>query len=113
MDLLLAMAGLEAAFDVIITADDVTSPKPAPEAYERAIERLTRRGMSVRPALTLALEDGPLGIMSAHAVRLRCIAVGEIPVYHAVHADAYIPSLEGHSVASLYELVSRGDAWAP
>ena len=51
--------------------------------------------------------------MSAHAVRLRCIAVGEIPVYHAVHADAYIPSLEGHTLASLYELVSRGDAWAP
>ena len=112
VDLLLSMAGLDATFEVVITAEDVTSPKPSPESYERALERLSRKRVP-RPASTLALEDGPLGIMSAHAVRLRCIAVGEIPVYHAVHADAYIPSLEGHSVASLYELVSRGDAWAP
>ena len=113
VDLLLAMAALEAAFDVIITADDVTSPKPAPEAYERAIERLTRRGFAVRPASALALEDGPLGIMAAHAVRVRCIAVGEIAAYHAVQADAYVPSLAGHTLESLSALVERGAHWAP
>ena len=61
----------------------------------------------------MTLEDGPLGIMSAHAVRLRCIAVGPIPGYHAVNADAYIASLEGQTVESLSALVTRGEAWKP
>ena len=112
VELLLAMAGLDTTFEVVITADDVTSPKPSPEAYERALERLARRRLS-RAAQTLTLEDGPLGIMSAHAVRLRCVAVGAIPTYHAVNADAYIASLEGHTVESLSALVTRGVEWAP
>lgn len=112
VDMLLAMASLDTAFDVVITSDDVTSPKPSPEPYERAIERLNKR-RPTRPPRVLALEDGPLGIMAAHAVRMRCIAVGSIPAYHAVEADAYVPSLEGHTVESLAGLVLRGEEWRP
>jgi beta-phosphoglucomutase len=112
VEMLLSMAALDTTFDVVITADDVTSPKPSPEPYERAIERLNRR-RPTRPPRVLALEDGPLGIMAAHAVRMRCIAVGKIPAYHAVEADAYVPSLEGHTVESLADLVLRGEEWRP
>jgi beta-phosphoglucomutase len=112
VEMILALAGLDTAFDVIVAAEDVTSPKPSPEPYERAIERLARR-RPTRPPMILALEDGPLGIMAAHAVRMRCIAVGEIEAYHAVEADAYVPSLEGHTVATLGGLVLRGEEWRP
>lgn len=112
VELLLGMAGLDTAFEVVITADDVSSPKPSPVPYERAIERLAKKRVS-RPALTIALEDGPLGIMSAHAVRMRCVAVGAMPVNHAVRADAYVPSLQGQSPATLDALATRGSEWAP
>ena len=112
VDLVLDMAGLDTTFEVVITTDDVASPKPSPEPYERAIERLARR-RPTRPPTVLALEDGPLGIMAAHAVRMRCVAVGPIPAYHAVEADAYVPSLEGQSVATLAGLVMRGEEWRP
>ena len=112
VELLLGMAGLDTAFEVMITADDVSSPKPSPVPYERAIERLAKKRVS-RPALTIALEDGPLGIMSAHAVRMRCVAVGAMPVNHPVRADAYVPSLQGQSPATLDALATRGTEWAP
>lgn len=112
VEMIVGLAGLDTAFDVIVSADDVTSPKPSPEPYERAIERLARR-RPTRPPMILALEDGPLGIMAAHAVRMRCIAVGEIEPYHAVEADAYVPALEGHTVATLAGLVMRGEEWRP
>lgn len=112
VDMVLELGGLAPAFECIVTADDVTSPKPAPEAYERSLERLARRSPA-RPAATLALEDGPLGILSAHAVRLRCIAVGALPAYHAVTADAYVPSLAGHTLGTLTALVTHGEQWTP
>lgn len=112
VDMLVTMAGLDTTFDVVITTDDVSSPKPSPEPYERAIERLNKR-RPTRPPRVLALEDGPLGIMAAHAVRMRCVGVGDIPAYHAVEADAYVPSLEGHTVESLAGLVLRGEEWRP
>ena len=45
-------------------------------------------------------------------MRLGCVAVGRVPVHHAVKADAYVPSLEGHTVESLGELVERGREFA-
>jgi beta-phosphoglucomutase len=109
VDYILDLAGLDAAFECIVSADDVNSPKPSPEPYEKAIERLARRRIS-RPGATLALEDAPTGILAAKSVKVRCVAVGRMPVYHAVNADAYVPSLEGQTLDSLAELVRLGEA---
>jgi HAD superfamily hydrolase (TIGR01509 family) len=108
VEFVLSMAGLESSFDVIVTADDVASPKPSPEPYERALARLVRRRVS-RPPQMLALEDSTPGILSARAVKISVIAVGDIPVYHAVQAHACIPSLVGQTLDSLGALVARGE----
>ena len=105
----LGLAGLDSAFECLVAADDVHSPKPSPEPYEKAIERLARRRVS-RPGAMLALEDAPTGILAAKSMKVRCVAVGEMPVYHAVNADAYVPSLAGQTLETLSELVRLGEA---
>ena len=59
----------------------------------------------VTPARALALEDGTAGVRSARAAGLPCIAIGPLPVYCAVEADACVPTLAGVSLARLAELL--------
>jgi HAD superfamily hydrolase (TIGR01509 family) len=106
VDFVVGLAGLDGAFECVVAAEDVRSPKPSPEPYERAFERLARR-RPVRPISTLALEDAAPGVLAARALKLRCIAVGARQALHAVHADAYLPSLAGQSLASLNALLGR------
>ncbi|MEM1376384.1 MAG: HAD-IA family hydrolase [Pseudomonadota bacterium] len=56
-------------FDVILTRGDVRLPKPAPDAYKIALERM---GVSARRAL--AIEDNPDGYVAARAAGLKTLA---------------------------------------
>ena len=96
----LALAQLEHAFEFIIADDDPFAVKPSPASYLGAVERLARR-RAVQPRNVIALEDGATGIRAAKGAGVRCAVVGTLPVHVAVDADAMIPSLIGHSVASL------------
>lgn len=98
----LSLADLAGAFEVIVTADDVHAPKPSPEGYELALERLSRRGYA-RPGTSVALEDSLPGLLAAKTVKLRCVAVGSVPAFRAVHADAHIDSLADVTIHSLGE----------
>ena len=103
---MLALAGLEFAFECVITADDAVAPKPAPAPYEQALTAMSR----LRPLganLALALEDGPAGIRSARSAGLRCLAVGALPAHRAMQAEGLLPTLLGHTLASLEGVVLR------
>jgi HAD superfamily hydrolase (TIGR01509 family) len=89
VDTALLTAGLADAFDAIVTADDVQHPKPAPDLYLLACERL-----GVRPGEALALEDTATGIAAAKAAGLTCIAVPQFAETDASAADRIIDSLE-------------------
>jgi HAD superfamily hydrolase (TIGR01509 family) len=89
VDAALQTAGLTDAFDHIVTADDVAHPKPAPDLYLLACERL-----GVAPARALALEDTAPGIAAAKAAGLTCIAVPQFAETDASAADRVIDSLE-------------------
>jgi beta-phosphoglucomutase len=104
VEFVLSLAGLDGAFECVVTAEDVRSPKPSPEAYQQAFERLARRRPAL-PARTLAFEDAPPGIIAAHAHKVRCVAVGARSSFHAVRADAYLPSLAGQSLETIDALV--------
>lgn len=65
----LAFAGLPIP-PVLVTAGDVRSGKPHPEAYLRAAERL---GMAVSKCVVI--EDAPAGIQAARSAGMRVIAV--------------------------------------
>jgi beta-phosphoglucomutase-like phosphatase (HAD superfamily) len=55
----------------------------------------------------LALEDGSSGIRSARAAGLRCLAVGALPAHCAMQAEGLLPTLRGHTLATLEEIVLR------
>ena len=57
-------------FDVIISGDDVKYGKPNPEPYLKAIEDLY-----LDSRLCIAIENATLGIQSAKAAKLYCIAI--------------------------------------
>jgi HAD superfamily hydrolase (TIGR01509 family) len=57
---MLEAVGIAGLFDVMVTADDVTHSKPAPDLYARAAAIL-----GVDPAACVAYEDSDIGIASA------------------------------------------------
>lgn len=89
VDAALLTAGLTDAFDAIVTADDVQHPKPSPDIYLLACERL-----GVPPSQGLALEDTATGIAAAKAAGLTCIAVPQFAETDVSAADRIIDSLE-------------------
>jgi HAD superfamily hydrolase (TIGR01509 family) len=70
-EIVLGASGLAQAFEFIVAKEDVTSVKPAPEAYDQALRRLKLPAGSV-----VALEDSPTGLASARAAGIDVVAVG-------------------------------------
>lgn len=60
-----------APFQVQVTREDVSQPKPHPQPYLMALERL-----GVSAACALAIEDSPSGVASAHAAGCHVLGVG-------------------------------------
>lgn len=69
----LAHAGFHDLLDALVTRDDVTNPKPHPEPYLLAAERL-----GVDPAHCLALEDSHSGVRSAAAAGMMVVMVPDL-----------------------------------
>jgi HAD superfamily hydrolase (TIGR01509 family) len=81
----LELVGFEQHFDVVLSAHEVAAPKPAPDPYLEACQRL---GVEPGPAV-VALEDSPTGVAAARAAGLTVIGV---------------PSLEGVALAEAHHL---------
>jgi beta-phosphoglucomutase-like phosphatase (HAD superfamily) len=60
--------GITDLFDVIVTADDVTDSKPAPDLYLRGMEL-----MGVHPDECVVYEDSEIGMASARAAGIRTV----------------------------------------
>lgn len=91
VDRILARTPFHDAFDAIATGDEV-APKPAPDVYLLACQRL-----AVATATAIAVEDSPTGVQAAQAAGMACIGVP---------SDADHPLLEAdHVVGSLAELL--------
>ena len=69
----LEAAGLLGYFHVVCTSSDVAQPKPAPDVYLLAAERLR-----VSPAQCLVLEDSPTGVRAALAAGMTVIQVPDL-----------------------------------
>jgi len=67
---MLAVIGLEDAFDVVATMDDVKHGKPHPE-----IDLLVAQKMGVPPEEFLVIEDSPAGVEAAVAAGMVAVAV--------------------------------------
>jgi HAD superfamily hydrolase (TIGR01509 family) len=93
----LGLAGLLPWFQSVVTFDDVTAAKPAPEPYLLSAERL-----SASPARCLAFEDSETGAQSAHAAGLTVVQVPDIHAATGRHAHHVAASLiDGARAAGL------------
>ena len=93
VEAVLASAGLADAFPVLVTAQEVAEPKPAPDVYLRACELLRSE-----PSESIALEDSAPGAASARAAGLYVIGVPYFPGL-GLECDLAAESLADHSVA--------------
>jgi len=66
----LSRAGRLAGFEVIAAGDEVALPKPAPDVYLLALDRL-----GLGAGQVAAVEDSPHGVAAAKGAGLRCIAI--------------------------------------
>ena len=71
----LAQIGLADAFDTIVSADDVTHGKPAPDIFLEAARRL-----NVPPERCIVFEDADNGVIAAQKAGMACIDVRKFPV---------------------------------
>ena len=68
------LAGFEDFFDVVLSAHEVAAPKPAPDPYLEACNRL---GAEPSPEV-VALEDSPTGVAAARAAGLTVIGIPSV-----------------------------------
>ena len=68
-----AQAGLVADFQHLITLDDVTRAKPAPDPY-----LLAAKWLGVAPARCLVFEDSEVGAEAAHSAGMRVVQVPDL-----------------------------------
>ena len=79
---------------ILVTADDVSNGKPAPDGY-----RLGARRLGVEPSSCIVFEDAPPGIAAGRAAGARVIALRTThPDADFSNADAMIPDFTGISV---------------
>ncbi|MGX9429777.1 MULTISPECIES: HAD family hydrolase [Bradyrhizobium] len=98
----LALAGIRARFDTVLTRDDVTHCKPSPDLYLLAAQRLC-----VKPQACVAIEDSNHGVAAAHAAGAITLMVPDmIPPTEETRAKcaAVLPDLN----AALAMLRERG-----
>jgi HAD superfamily hydrolase (TIGR01509 family) len=92
-----AATGLARHFRTLVTFDDVAAPKPAPDPYLLAAERL-----GVLPAACLAFEDSETGARAAHAAGMTVVQVPDLHPTKGAHAHHVAASLlEGAALAGL------------
>jgi HAD superfamily hydrolase (TIGR01509 family) len=70
IDVVVRALGLNTVLRAIASAEEVDRPKPAPDVYHLAIQRL-RAG----PAGVVAIEDSTTGVAAANAAGLACVGV--------------------------------------
>lgn len=95
------------AFDVIVTGDVATRPKPFPDAYLQACVAL-----GIDPADAVAIEDSPTGVRAAVAAGVPTIGVPLMVSLEGTGADALWPTLEGrtiHDIAEFHSAHHAGD----
>ena len=66
----LPIVGISDWFDEVVTADDVTEGKPAPDIFIKAAKLL-----GVAPHKCLALDDAPAGILAAQRAGMQVVSI--------------------------------------
>ncbi|KIC57412.1 MULTISPECIES: HAD family hydrolase [Microbacterium] len=79
-------------FEIIVAGDDVTRPKPFPDAYLQAC-----RALGIDPADAVAIEDSPTGVRAAVAAGVTTIGVPLMVSLVGTGAHTVWPTLAGRT----------------
>lgn len=103
IDIVLQDPRMQGIFKVVLSADEVTAGKPAPDVYLEAARRL-----NVPPEACVCLEDSANGILSGRAAGMKVIAVPDprrSPAPEVLEqADLVLDSLTQFSLTTLQRL---------
>lgn len=105
----LQMLSLSAAFDCMVTAEEVPVSKPDPASYRLAVEKLQQLfpQSAITATETVAIEDTPAGIASANRAGLKVLSVtNSYPAEELHSADMIVGSLADMTLKDLTLLVS-------
>jgi HAD superfamily hydrolase (TIGR01509 family) len=89
----LEVSGLAGRFDVVLSAQDVEHPKPAPDIYLAACA-----AFDAEPARCAGLEDTQTGVSALRAAGLYAIAVPSLAGIELDGADLVAPSLADDTI---------------
>jgi beta-phosphoglucomutase len=101
-ELMLDTLGVRRFFRAVVTGDDVSRPKPAPDCYRLAVQRL-----GLAPADCAAVEDAPHGIRAAREAGLYAVAVSTSFAPEALSGAAGIFPSALEALAWLAERLKR------
>jgi beta-phosphoglucomutase-like phosphatase (HAD superfamily) len=90
-----------AAFDLLVTGDEVAEPKPHPEPYLTAAAKL---GVDI--ADCVAIEDSVPGLRSAASAGTIAIGVPHMVPLDPAAAHVIWPTLDGRTVDDIAELAA-------
>jgi HAD superfamily hydrolase (TIGR01509 family) len=86
IETVLSMRDLRRHFGPVVSVQDVERPKPWPDVFLRAAERL-----AVSPKNCVVIEDSAAGVTSARAAGMRVIAItNSLPAERLTEADAIV-----------------------
>lgn len=74
----LDLGGIRGCFTAIIAAEDVSTGKPDPACYQKALSALNAAapgGAPIHPEECMVIEDSRAGIEAAHRAGMRCLAI--------------------------------------
>jgi HAD superfamily hydrolase (TIGR01509 family) len=101
VDIALKGSALHDAFEVVVAADDVEHPKPAPDLFLLACSRL-----GVAPRDAVALEDSAPGVRSAKAAGMYVVGIPAVEGVVLDDADLTATSLGAPEVREALGLAS-------
>jgi HAD superfamily hydrolase (TIGR01509 family) len=109
MQRILNATGLAPLFRAVVSANDIENEKPAPDAYQLALEEL-----GLHPGAAVAIEDSEAGIQAAKRAGVRVIGIRhELNKLHDFRgADAVFVSLRDRVaiMKSIYHLLASAAA---
>lgn len=106
----LDQANLRDSFPVIIAAEDISTSKPSPEGYQRAIAQFNQLdpALALQPAECVAIEDSFPGLEAAHHAKIPVVGVAHTYPFHMLQrrANWAIDNLEQLEVQRLIQVYS-------
>jgi len=103
VDFILNRVEIAQYFDVILTADDVSIGKPAPDIFLAAAHKL-----HVQPSECIVFEDAEMGIEAAKRAKMHCIAiVNSTPKEMLQKADLVIENYADLHLEEYIETINR------